>query len=102
MLDTLASCTSRKEAAAMELSKIVASLAIILGAALATGHARGDGPLMPPARETMQDRLLAREAMQRAALQEHHRRKEDVARLCNRPLNTPANLEACRAAYRKL
>ena len=86
----------------MELSKVVASLAIILGALLATGHARGDGPSMPPARVTVQDRLLAQEAMRRAALQEHHRRKEDVARLCNRPLNSPAELEACRAAYRKL
>jgi hypothetical protein len=40
--------------------------------------------------------------MQRAALVEHHRRKEDVVRLCNRPLNSSAELEACRAAYRKL
>ena len=86
----------------MELSKVVAFLAIILGAALATGHARGDGPSMPPTKETVQDRLLAQEAMRRAALQEHHRRKEDVARLCNRPLTSPADLEACRAAYRKL
>ena len=86
----------------MDLSKVVASLAIILGATLATGYARGDGPNMPPARVTVQDRLLAQEATRRAALQEHHRRKEDVARLCNRPLTSPADLEACRAAYRKL
>ena len=86
----------------MELSKVVASLAIVLGIMLAGGYARGDGPSGPAARETVQDRLVAREAMQRAALQEHHRRKEDVMRLCNRPLNSPAQLEACRAAYRKL
>ena len=86
----------------MELSKVVASLAIILGAALATGYARGDGPSMPAAKETVQERLLAREAMQRAALADHSRRKQDVARLCNRPLTSPADLEACRAAYRKL
>ena len=86
----------------MELSKVVASLAIILGALLATGHARGDGPSGPAFKETVQDKLLAREAMQRAALAEHHRRKEDVTRLCNRPLNSPAVLEACRAAYRRL
>ena len=86
----------------MELSKVVASLAIILGAVLATGHARGDGPSPAAARQTVQERLLAREAMQRAALREHYRRKEDVARLCNRPLTSPADLEACRAAYRKL
>jgi len=86
----------------MELSKVVASLAIILGAMLATGYARGDGPSGPVFKETVQDKLIAREAMRRAALAEHHRRKEDVARLCNRPLMSPADLEACRAAYRKL
>ena len=86
----------------MELSKVVASLAIVLGIMLAGGYARGDGPNGPAVRETVQDKLLAREAMQRAALAEHHRRKQDVTRLCNRPLNSPAVLEACRAAYRKL
>jgi hypothetical protein len=86
----------------MELSKVVAALAIILGAALATGYARGDGPSGPAVKETVQDKLVAREAMRRAALAEHHRRKEDVARLCNRPLASPAELEACRAAYRRL
>ena len=86
----------------MELSKIVASLAIVLGVLLATGHARGDGPSGPMVKETVQDKLVAREAMQRAALADHHRRKADVARLCNRPLNSPAVLEACRAAYRRL
>ena len=84
----------------MELSKVVASLAIILGAVLATGYARGDGG--SGVKQTGQERLVAREQMQRAALAEHHRRKEDVMRLCNRSLNSPADLEACRAAYRKL
>jgi hypothetical protein len=86
----------------MELSTVVASLAIVLGAVLATGYARGDGPSGPAVKETVQDKLVAREAMQRAALAEHHRRKEDVTRLCTRPLNSSAALEACRAAYRKL
>ena len=86
----------------MELSKVVAALAVILGAALATGYARGDGPSGPAVKETVQDKLVAREAMRRAALAEHHRRKEDVARLCNRPLTSPGDLEACRAAYRRL
>ncbi|HEV8108750.1 MAG TPA: hypothetical protein VGP97_14605 [Burkholderiales bacterium] len=86
----------------MELSKVVASLAILLGVMLAGGYARGDGPSGPAVKETVHERLVAREAMQRAALAEHHRRKEDVARLCNRPLNGPAELEACRAAYRRL
>jgi hypothetical protein len=84
----------------MELSKVVASLALILGVLLATGYARADGG--SGVRQTGQERLAAREAMQRAALAEHHRRKVDVMRLCNKPLNTAAELEACRAAYRKL
>ncbi|HEY7239619.1 MAG TPA: hypothetical protein VH600_10650 [Burkholderiales bacterium] len=87
----------------MDVSKVVASFALLLllGAMLA-GYARSESSGAPAARETAQERLLAREAMQRAALQEHHRRKEDVARLCNRPLTSPAALEACRAAYRRL
>ena len=84
----------------MELSKVVASLALILGVLLATGYARADA--VSGVKQTGQERLVAREAMQRAALAEHHRRKEDVVRLCNRPLFRPAELEACRAAYRKL
>jgi hypothetical protein len=85
----------------MELSKVVAALALLFGAMLAMGYARGDGPSGPAVKETVQERLVAREAMRRAQLAEHHRRKEDVARLCNRP-NGPAELEACRAAYRRL
>jgi hypothetical protein len=86
----------------MELSKAVASLALVLAVTLAAGYANGDNKSMPPAKETMQERLLAREAMRRAALQEHHRRKEDFTRLCTKPLMTAAELEACRAAYRRL
>ena len=51
----------------MDLSKVVASLAILLAVMLAGGYARGDGPSGPAVKETVQDRLVAREAMQRAA-----------------------------------
>ena len=78
----------------MELSKLVAFLALVLGVVLATGQARGAG--------TVQDKLVEREAVQRAALVEHHKRKEDFTRLCSKPYMTSAELEACRAAYRKL
>jgi hypothetical protein len=87
----------------MELSKAVASLALILGLLLAMGHARATeigGPT--GSTETVQDRLVAREALRRAALAEHHKRKEDFARLCTKPLMSPAELEACRVAYRRL
>ena len=87
----------------MDLSKVVASLALLLAAMLAIGYARSEGASAPAARQTVQDRLLAREATRRAALAEHDRRKEDVVRLCHhRPLNSAAALEACRAAYRRL
>jgi len=86
----------------MDLSKVVASLALLLAAMLAIGYARSEGASAPVVRETVQDRLLAREARRRAALAEHDRRKEDVARLCHRPLNSRAALEACRTAYRRL
>ena len=79
----------------MELSKIVAFLALVLGVVLATGQARGAG--------TVQDRLMEREALRRAALFEHDKRKEDFTRRCSgRPYLTSTELEACRAAYRKL
>jgi hypothetical protein len=87
----------------MELSKAVASLALILGAALAAGYAHGmDGGGPAVTKETMQDRLVAREALRRAALAEHHKRREDFARLCTKPLMSNAELEACRLAYRRL
>jgi hypothetical protein len=36
------------------------------------------------------------------AVNEHQKRKEAVTRLCGKSLMTAAELEACRAAYRKL
>ena len=87
----------------MELSKIAASIAVVLGAVLAMGHAGGnEGDWPPPAKETAQDRVAAREAMRRAALAEHQKRKEDFARRCAKPVMSSAELEVCRTAYRRL
>jgi hypothetical protein len=87
----------------MELSKAVASLALLLGVLLATGYARGTDIGTPDGgKGTVQERLVAREAVRRAALAEHHRRKEDFARLCTKPLMSAVELEACRVAYRRL
>jgi hypothetical protein len=80
----------------MELSKSVAVLALVLGAMLVTGYARGTET------ETAQDRAVAREAQRRVAVAEHERRKEDFVRRCAKPLMSRAELEACRAAYRRL
>jgi hypothetical protein len=79
----------------MELSKIVAFLALVLGVVLATGQARSA--------ETVQNKLVEREAVRRAALVEHDKRKEDFSRRCSgKPYLTSTELEACRAAYRRL
>ena len=87
----------------MELSKAVASLALLLGVLLATGYARGSEiDAAAGAKGTVQERLVAREAVRRAALAEHHKRKEDFARLCAKPLMSAVELEACRVAYRRL
>jgi hypothetical protein len=87
----------------MELSKAVASLALILGLLLAAGYARAmDGGAPAASRLTVQDRLVAREALRRAAVVEQHRRKEDFARLCTKPFMSAVELEACRVAYRRL
>jgi hypothetical protein len=80
----------------VELSKAVAALALLLGAALAAGYARGSE------KQTGQDRAEAREAQRRVAAAEHQRRKEDYVRRCAKPLMTKTELEACRAAYRRL
>jgi hypothetical protein len=80
----------------MELSKAVAALSLVLGALLTSGYARAAG------KEIVQDRAAAREALRRVAIAEHDRRKEDFARLCTKRIMTNAELEACRAAYRRL
>ena len=87
----------------MELSKAVASLALILGMLVAAGYASGtESRWQTAAKMTVQEQLIAREAMRRAALVEHHKRKEDFTRLCAKPLMSNAELEACRVAYRRL
>jgi hypothetical protein len=78
----------------MDLSRTVAALALILVLALVVGYAI--------AAEKPQDRSAAREAARRVALAEHQKRKEDFARRCTKPLMSAAELEACRAAYRRL
>jgi hypothetical protein len=80
----------------MELSKAVAALCLILGALLMTGYARA------AEKTIVQDRSEAREAQRRVAIAQHERRKEEFARRCMKPIVTNAELEACRAAYRRL
>jgi hypothetical protein len=75
---------------------MIAGLALVLAVVLVTDYARGAGI------ETVQERNAAREAARRVAVTEHQRRKEDVTRLCSKPLMTRSELETCQAAYRRL
>ena len=80
----------------MDLSKIIAALALVLAGVLVSQYSQA------AERETAPKSFAAREAMRQVAMAEHERRKQDVARLCGKPITTNAQMEACRAAYRKL
>jgi hypothetical protein len=84
----------------MQLSVIVGSMALVLAGLLVAGYASGQESMQTPAvKQTVQEKLDAREAQRRA---EHKKRKEDFARRCMKPGLADAELEACRAAYRRL
>jgi len=83
----------------MNTATLVGSLALALASALATGHALGSDRLAVP---TAQQKLEQREAQRRVALIQHQKTKEYIARNCVKRDLTPAQLEACRAAYRQL
>lgn len=115
----------------MELSKTVASIAVVLGMILAAGYAQGgesiekqavvlgvilaagqahaqaqaiETQVAPagPTKPTAQDRIQEREAQRRAAVLEQERRKVAYERACNKPLKTEADLDLCRTAYKRL
>ena len=80
----------------MDLSKLIAALALVLAGVLVSQYSQA------AERETAPKSVAAREALRQVALAEHERRKQDVTRLCGKQITTNAQLEACRAAYRKL
>ena len=82
-------------------SIIVGAIALFLAGVLATGHAFGQESTQP-IRITAQEKVEQREALRRAAVAEQQKRKEDFARNCIRTGLTDVQLEACRAAYRRL
>ena len=92
----------------MQLSTVVASVALVLAAALAVGHALGQD--IPPRSEshvepkhvTMQKKVDEREAQRRAAAADQQKRKEEFARRCTKPVKTPEELEECRSVYRQM
>ena len=85
----------------MELSRAVASGALILGALLVAGYALS-GESAEPARETAQKKIEKREEARRAAVVEHRRKTEVFEQRCRKPLHTPEELEDCRVIYRMM
>ena len=94
----------------MQLSTAVASLALILAAALATGHALSqDGPSPYPsgpstaqAPKTAHAKAEEREALRRAAAVDQQKKKDYFTRRCSKPYKTEQEIEDCRAFYRSL
>ena len=85
----------------MNTSTVVRSIALALAGALATGHAFGQEIIKEPP-PTAQEKTDQREVLRRAAVQDQQKRKDDFARNCLKPALSDSQLEACRAAYRKL
>jgi hypothetical protein len=77
----------------------IGTMAVVLGVATAGGYAVGEDAVQPAAapKPTVQ-----KKADERAALEEHQKRKEAFQRACNKPLKSSAELELCREAYKRL
>jgi hypothetical protein len=86
----------------MELSRAVASGALILGALLVAGYALSGEAAEPATKETVQKKIEKREEARRAAVIEQRRKTEVFQRRCQRPLRTPEELEDCRVIYRMM
>ena len=79
----------------MDLSRLVAAAALVLAGVLVSGYSQAIDKALP--RDS-----AAREALRRVAIIEQQRRREDFARLCAKPFMNTVEMEACRAAYRRL
>ena len=70
----------------MELSKTIASIAVVLGVVVAGGFAAGED----------------RTAAEKKGVEEQEKRRAHFERACNKPLKTENDKALCRAAYRAL
>ena len=85
----------------MELSRAIATMAVVLAVVLAAGYAVGEDAV-PAAKPTAQQKTDAREVQRRAALEDQQKRKDQSDRSCNKPLKTDTDYDLCRTAYRAL
>jgi hypothetical protein len=87
----------------MELSRTIATIAIVLGVVLAAGYASSqDNTQVPMPKQTAQEKIAEREAQRREAMKLHQERKEEFARRCGKSVQSLAEQDYCRDAYRKL
>jgi len=82
---------------------------LLTAGALALAASLGTGPRAPVATApegsppaTIQGKLDAGEARQRAAMLEQRRRRHEFERLCALPMLSPERLQACRVMYREM
>jgi hypothetical protein len=85
----------------MDLSRTVASTAVVLAVILAAGHALGQAGA-PALKPTAQEKVVDREAQRRAAVEDQQRRKDAFDRACNKPLKSDMDFDLCRTAYKRL
>lgn len=87
----------------MDLSRTIATMAVVLGVILAAGYAQGEATPPPGApKQTAQEKVAEREAQRRAAVEEQQKRKDAFERACNKPLKSDTDFNLCRAAYKRL
>ena len=85
----------------MELSRTIATVAVVLAVILAAAYAVGE-EAEPAPKQTAQQKTDLREAERRAALEEQQKRKAHFERSCGKPLKTDMDYDLCRSAYRAL
>ena len=86
----------------MELSRTIASVAVVLAVILAAGHAYSEAVVPVAAQPTAQQKLEQREAQRRAAVEEQQKRKDAFERACNKPMKSDSDRDHCRTAYKRL
>jgi flagellar biosynthesis/type III secretory pathway M-ring protein FliF/YscJ len=86
----------------MELSRTIASVAVVLAVILAAGHAYSEAMVPATAQPTAQQKLDEREAQRRVAVEEQQKRKDAFERACTKPMKSDTDYELCRAAYKRL